>query len=127
LADKEHKIKKKRAKSEVKSAKAQAKARKKSASMTNDIPELHRLPQGVGISVREGERGSDLVLTGLKDEQLRRLMPQLTKEVLIAVAEDQSPVRAGFMRFVREGLFQAFIKVLAGLIVGYLLVEFGLR
>jgi len=127
VTDKRYKADKKLAKSEVKKVKAEAKARKKSPISAKDIPELRGLPAGVGISVRPAQNGSELVLSGLGDEQLRRLLPQLSKEILIAVAADRSAFRAGLMRFVREGLFQTFIKVLAGLIVGYLLLEFGLR
>jgi len=127
LADKEYKAEKKRAKSEVKKAKAEAKAQKKSPIGASEIAELSELPAGVGISVRPAQNGSELVLTGLGDDQLRRLLPQLTREITIAVTADKNAFRAGVMRFVREGLFQTFIKVLAGLIVGYLLLEFGLR
>jgi hypothetical protein len=127
VADKSYKADKKRAKAEVKKEKASAKAKKKSPMFSGDMPELKDLPAGVGITVRPAQNGSDLVLTGLGDEQLKRLLPQLSKEVVIAVAADKSALRAGMMRFVREGLFQTLIKVLAGLIVGYLLLEFGLR
>jgi hypothetical protein len=30
------------------------------------------------------------------------------------------------MRFVREGVFQTVVKIIAGLVVGYLLIRFGL-
>lgn len=121
------KAEKKRAKSEVKKVKAEAKARKKGAASASDMAALLDLPTGVGIAVRPSQGGLELVLSGFGDEQLKRLIPQLSKEVLIAAETDKNPFRAGLMRFVREGLFQTFIKVLAGLIVGYLLIEFGLR
>lgn len=53
-------------------------------------------------------------------------MPHIHGEILIAVTAERSSIRAALLRFVREGLFQAFIKMLAGLIVGYLLVRLGL-
>ena len=48
-------------------------------------------------------------------------------EVLITITEDENSFRAALMRFVREGIFQTIIKVAAGLIVGYLLLMFGLN
>lgn len=33
----------------------------------------------------------------------------------------------GLKRLAREGLFQTVVKIVAGLIVGYLLIRFGLR
>ncbi|HYW68775.1 MAG TPA: hypothetical protein VE960_04155 [bacterium] len=35
--------------------------------------------------------------------------------------------RAGLLRFVKEGAFQTIVKIVAGLVVGYLLIKFGLR
>jgi hypothetical protein len=86
-----------------------------------------RVPEGVGVSVRKLESGSELVVSGLRDEQLERILPEISKEVLIAVTAERSAFRAGLMRFVREGIFQTIVKLVAGLIVGYLLIRFGMR
>jgi len=42
-------------------------------------------------------------------------------------ATDRGAFQNGVVRFLREGLFQTIVKVAAGLIVGYLLLRFGLR
>jgi hypothetical protein len=117
----EHKIEKKRAKAEAKIAKARAKAETVKASSASG------LPPGVGVSIQRRDDASDLVVTGLRDDQLERVLPHVAKEVLIAVTAEKSSFRAGMMRMAREGLFQTLIKVIAGLIVGLLLVRFGLR
>ena len=114
------KAEKKRIKAELKAAKARAKTQRATGSADSG------LPPGVGILVREADGRPELVVSGLQPEQLERLIPQLSKEVLITVAEETHPVKAGLMRFVREGLFQTVVKVVAGLIVGYLLLQFGL-
>lgn len=111
------------AKSEAKAAAAQEQAKLQQAMQSSAIT----LPGGVGISIRKREDGSDLVVSGLRDDQLKRLLPEINKEVLIAVTEEKSAFRAGWMKFVREGLVQTIIKVVAGLVVGFLLVRFGLR
>jgi hypothetical protein len=116
---------KKAAKAEVKRAKAEMKA----VRLRDDAgraPGALRLPSGVGVAIQPGESGADLVVTGLRRDQLERLVPQVTKEILITVTEDRSAVRGAFLRFVREGLVPTLIKVIAGLIVGFLLVRFGL-
>ena len=41
--------------------------------------------------------------------------------------EGESSYRAGLLRFVKEGAFQTIVKIIAGLVVGYLLIRFGLR
>ena len=66
-------------------------------------------------------------MSGLPEERLRGIVPELSKEIRISATEERSALRAGWLRFVREGLWQTFIKVVAGLIVGYLLLEFGMR
>lgn len=38
-----------------------------------------------------------------------------------------SSFRAGLLRFMKEGAFQTIVKIVAGLVVGYLLIKFGLR
>jgi hypothetical protein len=40
---------------------------------------------------------------------------------------EESSFRAGLLRFVKEGAFQTIVKIVAGLVVGYLLIRFGLR
>ena len=109
----------------VKQAKKLAKAelkRQKKASSAGANP----LPDGVSVAVRQRENGTELVVSGLREEQLRRLLPELTREVMITVTEEKSQFRAGLMRFVREGMFQTLVKIVAGLIVGILLIKLGL-
>jgi len=115
------KIEKARARSDATRAKADADAAVARAALPA------RVPEGVGVSVRKLEGGSELVVSGLKDEQLKRILPEINKEVLIAVTAERSAFRAGLMRFVREGIFQTVVKLVAGLIVGYLLIRFGMR
>ena len=117
------------AKAEAKAAKAQAKSRiaaLENAALSRST-RFRGFPDGVNISVRQTDDGSELVVSGLRDEQLRRLLPEVNKEVFITVTEDKSSFKAGVMRFVREGVFQTVVKVIAGLIVGYLLLRFGLK
>jgi hypothetical protein len=134
------KSKKKKAKAQTKAVKAEAKAKAKAAeaeakariaeaesTAASRLPGLSRLPRGVEVTINEKEGKSELVVSGLTDEQLKRLLPHIGKDVVITVAEDQNALRAGMMRFVREGVFQTIIKVIAGLIVGYLLLTFGLK
>lgn len=40
---------------------------------------------------------------------------------------ERGAFRAGLVRLVREGVFQTVVKIVAGLVVGYLLIRFGLR
>jgi hypothetical protein len=117
VGDNREKSLKKAAKAKVKIRKAEAKARGASGSTR----------ESAGVVLRKREGGSELVISGLTDEQLTRLLPHVHKEVLIAVTEERSVFRARVMRFVREGIFQTVVKVVAGLIVGYLLIRFGLR
>jgi len=70
---------------------------------------------------------SELVISGLKREQLQRLLPQINKDLLITQTQDRSAFKAGMLRFFREGVFQTIIKVIAGLIVGLLLYKIGLK
>ena len=113
------------AKSRKKEAKAAAKAEKARAKATGgDLPA--GVPEGVGVSVRKREGVSELVVGGLSDAQLERIVPGISKEDVIAVTEDRSAFRAGLMRFVREGVLQTIVKIVAGLVVGYLLVRLGM-
>ena len=117
---------KKRAKAAVKLAKVASKAGTRSV-MTPGRPGTMELPDDVGVVIRRTGESSELVVSGLGDEQLARLVPQVNREVLIAVVAGRSAFRAGLMRFVREGIFQTVVKVIAGLAAGYLLLRFGLR
>lgn len=122
------KARKKEAKGEVKKAKAASKAAKVGARAEGGPrPPAGPLPDGVGVAIRRAEGSLELVVTGLRDDQLRRILPEVNREVLIAVTREKSSFRAAAMRFVREGAFQTIIKVVAGLVVGYLLLRFGLR
>jgi hypothetical protein len=130
VSDSDAKARKKEAKARVKETKALAKAAEEGADVASVVGEEHArrgaMPEGVGVSVRRSDGSSELVVSGLSDEQLRRIVPGLTKEVVIAVTEDRSPFLAWVMRFVREGVFQTVVKIIAGLVVGYLLIRFGL-
>ncbi len=55
------------------------------------------------------------------------MVPQLARGLSIAAAAERSAFRAGLMRFVREGIFQTIVRMVAGLVVGYSLLRFGLR
>jgi hypothetical protein len=112
------KAKKKEAKAAVKVEKARAAAAEKRDAGTSS---------GVGVTVRRHEGSSELVVTGLSDRQLERVVPGITREVAIAVTAERSAFKAGLLRFVKEGLFQTIIKVVAGLVVGYLLIRYGPR
>jgi hypothetical protein len=117
------KLEKKRIKTELKQRRAELKQRK--AELKS---EKKRLSAGFDAVIRPGEgESAELVLKGLTKEQLARILPQLDKDVRIAVAQEQSAFRASMMKFVREGLFQTLVKLIAGLIVGLLLFQFGLR
>jgi hypothetical protein len=124
------KLEKKRAKAELKTEKARQSAAVDQARIQGAAGRAEtsrsRLPDGVGVTVHKRNGRSDLVVTGLSDPQLARVLPEINKEVLIAVTADHNALRAGLMRFVREGLFQTIIKVVAGLIVGLLLLRLGL-
>ena len=114
-------------KARVKIEKKRAKARAKSVQDVPERADRLMLDGGVGVTVRRQDDRTDLVISGLGDDQVRRLLPQLSREVMIAVEADRSRFRAGVMRFVREGIFQTIVKIAAGLVVGYLLLRFGLR
>jgi uncharacterized membrane protein YqiK len=139
MAKGDAKSRKKEAKARAKAEKAKARAERAQAEAEReravaDAEDARaastppaRMPEGVGVAVRKLGRGSELVVSGLSDEQLQRILPEVNKEVMIAVAAEHSALRAGLMRFVREGAFQTVVKLVAGLIVGYLLIRFGLR
>jgi hypothetical protein len=121
------KIRKKKIKAQVKRAKAAGKALAAAGPGRPPGDRADRLPPGVGVTIRRQDDSSELVVSGLRHDQLRRILPQINREVLIAVTEERSSLRAAAMRFVREGAFQTLIKIVAGLVVGYILVRFGLR
>jgi hypothetical protein len=119
MSDDNAKARKKEAKAAAKIEKARARAAAAGAPHPGT-------PGGVGVTVRKLDGGSELVVAGLRDEQIERLMPGIQKEVAIALTEEKSAFRAGLLRFVKEGIFQTIVKVVAGLVVGYLLIRFGL-
>lgn len=122
VGDEASKLAKKETKTEIKQRKKEAKLGNTSSAPRVD----QRLPDGVSVAVQKRGEGSDLIVTGLREEQLERLLPEVTREIMITVTEDRSQFRAAMMRFVREGAFQTIVKVIAGLIVGILLITFGL-
>lgn len=113
-----------RLKIEKKRAKAGAKA---SSTGEKSLPGPVLLDDGIGITVHRRGGGTDLVVSGLAEEQVRRVLPHVSREVMIALAADRSAFRAGLLSFVREGIFQTVVKIAAGLVVGYLLLRLGLR
>ncbi len=114
---------KKDLKLEKKRIKAEAKASKVGMSFLSGSYKMKNIPDGIEVNINKTQNGSQLVVTGLNDDQLNRLIPQINKEVLISITEDQSSLKAALMRFVREGIFQTIIKVIAGLVVGYVLIK----
>lgn len=127
----ELKKQKKLAKAKVKIAKAEAKAREKQIKEHgheyNSLIDKKKLPQGITININEKGKTSDLIVTGLTSKQMKRILPRLNQDLLITFTEDNNPFRASLLRFLREGLFHTLVKVIAGLIVGYILVRIGLR
>ena len=115
MSDDSAKVRKKEAKAAAKVEKARAKAAAAGASPAGG-------PGGVGVTVRKLDGGSELVVSGLKDDQVERLLPGIQKEVTIALTQEKSAFRAGLLRFVKEGVFQTIVKVIAGLVVGFLLL-----
>ena len=116
------------AKAKAKAIKAEGKLRAQrlrgsSLTSTDDINE----PRRISIDVHEVGGYSELVISGLKREQLHRLLPQINRDVIITQVQEQSAFRAGLLRFFREGAFQTLVKVVAGLIVGVLLYKVGLK
>ncbi len=122
---------KKLAKAQVKIAKAEAKVKKKQIKEESKnyktLIDMKNLPQGITININDKNKTNDLVVTGLTPDQMKRILPRLNKDLLITFTEESNPFRASLLRFLREGLFHTIIKVIAGLIVGYLLVYIGLR
>ena len=116
------------AKAKAKAVKAEGKLRAQrlgASSLTSDdvVTEASR----ISIDIHEVGGYSELVISGLKREQLQRLLPQINRDVLITQVQDQSAFKAGLLRFFREGAFQTVVKVIAGLIVGLLLYKIGLK
>ncbi len=116
------------AKAKAKSVKAEGKLRAqrlKSSSLSSldDTCEQHR----ISIDIHHVGGYSELVISGLKQEQLQRLLPQINKDILITQLSEQNAFKAGLLRFFREGAFQTMVKIVAGLIVGILLYQFGLK
>jgi len=127
----ELKKQKKLAKAKVKIAKAEAKAQQKQVNEEDNsyhsFIDKTKLPHGITISINDKDKTSDLIVTGLTQDQMKRILPRLNKDLLITFTEDKNPLKASLLRFLREGLFHAIVKVIAGLIVGYLLFYIGLR
>ena len=116
------------AKAKAKTVKAEGKlrAQRLRASSMNSF-DAESEPSRISIDVHEVGGYSELVISGLKREQLKRLLPQINRDVLITQVQDQNAFKAGLLRFFREGAFQTVIKVIAGLTVGILLYKIGLR
>ncbi len=116
---------KKIAKAKVKIAKAKEKQMKQEGKVYSFNKK--NFPPGITINISESGKNSDLIITGLTSNQMKRILPRLNKELLITFTEEDSPFRASLLRFLREGLFHTVVKIIAGLIVGYLLFYIGLR
>lgn len=114
MGNTENKIRKKEAKAKVKLAKA-------------EIKRSQDLSERVKINITQRNDGSELIVSGLREDQLSRLLPHVQKEVAIELTSEHNAFKAGLMRFIREGVFQTLIKVITGLIVGYLLIRLGIR
>ncbi len=115
-------------KAKAKAVKAEGKLRAQrlqGSSLKNVAEEIQ--PRRISIDVHEVGGYSELVISGLKSEQLQRLLPQINKDILITQVREKSAFKAGLMRFFREGAFQTLVKVVAGLIVGLLLYQVGLK
>ncbi len=127
----ELKKQKKLAKAKVKMTKAEAKVREKQieneSDIYNSLIDKNKLPRGITISINDKDKISDLIVTGLSQDQMKRILPRLNKDLLITFTEDKNPFKASLLRFLREGLFHTIVKIIAGLIVGYLLFYIGLR
>ena len=115
-------------KAKAKSIKADGKlrAQRLSASSLKNVEEESE-PRRISIDVHEVGGYIELVISGLKREQLQRLLPQINRDVLITQLHEKSAFKAGLLRFFREGAFQTLVKVVAGLIVGILLYKVGLK
>lgn len=129
----EDKIKKKEAKAELKARKKEAKARQKRAKDEAELEKkttsekIKQQKKDVSVKIEKQRGSSNLVIKGLSEDQLHKILPEINKEILITLTRENSPVKASFMRFIREGATETLIKVIAGLIVGYLLIQFGLK
>jgi len=129
----------KQAKAQVKQIREEAKARAKAVKAEGKL-RAQRLRSSslkgveedgesrrITIDVHEVGNYSELVISGLKRDQIKRLLPQINRDVLITQIHEHSAFKAGLLRFFREGAFQTLVKVIAGLIVGVLLFKFGLK
>ena len=115
-----------RAKAKAVKAEGKLRAQRLQGSSLKNVAEEGQ-PRRISIDVHEVGGYSELVISGLKREQLQRLLPQINKDILITQVHEKSAFRAGLLRFFREGTFQTIVKVIAGLIVGLLLYKFGLK
>ena len=78
-----HKSEKKALKAKIKMAKVESKAR------LSDTQGSTRLPEGVGMAVSKTGDGAQLIIHGLTEAQLTRILPQINKEILISVTQDK--------------------------------------
>ena len=136
--DSEEKKRRKQTKAQVKQIQDEAKAKAKAVKAEGKL-RAQRLrgsslknveedeQRRISIDVHEVGGYSELVISGLKREQVQRLLPQINRDVLITQVHERSAFKAGLLRFFREGTFQTVVKVIAGLIVGVLLFKFGLK
>jgi hypothetical protein len=137
--DTEEKKRKKQTKAQVKQIRNEARAKAKAVKAEGKLraqrlrgsslggDEVDIEPRRISIDVHEVGGYSELVISGLKRDQLRRLLPQIHKDILITQVHDKSAFKAGLLRFFREGSFQTLVKVVAGLVVGLLLYKFKLK
>lgn len=115
------------AKAKAKAVKAEGKLRAQRLRGASISDEEEMEPRRITIDVHEVSGYSELVISGLRREQLQRLLPQINRDVLITQVQEKNALKAGMLRFFREGAFQTLVKVIAGLIVGLLLYKFGLK
>ena len=115
-----------RAKAKTIKAEGKLRAQRLRGSSLKEGDEPHE-PKRITIEVHEVGGYSELVISGLKSEQVQRLLPQINRDVLITQMHERNALKAGLLRFFREGAFQTAVKVIAGLIVGILLFQFGLK
>lgn len=97
--------------------------------MSNDLSiRIAGMRKDVSVTIEKSRSDrSSLIITGLSPEQMERIIPEINREIFITLIEEKRPLRAKAMRFIREGLWETLIKIIAGLVVGYLLIRFGLK
>ncbi|MBN2134201.1 MAG: hypothetical protein JW737_00570, partial [Acidobacteria bacterium] len=125
MGKEESKIEKKKVKASLKAQKADTKLKileqekgSSAQNSSNTALKIQNLQQGTGIFIENVGDNSRLIVEGLNKDQLQRLLPEVNKEVFITLTETRNPVKAMFLKFIREGAWETLIKVIAGLIVG---------